>query len=85
MALRTLTHQGRSWTVQAASERRSTTSDWQLIFGFRPVGAGRTSRTHWVAHTFTALDKASLLRQAELVNDDELLALLESVEQVQGG
>lgn len=85
MAQRTLTHQGRSWLVQAAAERRSTTSDWQLIFGFRPAGAGRTARTQWVAHSFTALDKASLLRQVDLVNDDELLALLDSATQGQGG
>lgn len=71
--------------MQAAAERRSTTSDWQLIFGFRPAGAGRAARTLWAAHSFTALDKASLLRQAELVNDDELQALLDSVTRLLGG
>ena len=79
MAWRTISHQGRSWAVHPAAERRSSTSDWQLIFGFRPAGKRGSVRTAWALHPFTASNKASLLRQADLVTDGELVALLESV------
>lgn len=85
MAQRTVSLQGREWVVHPAAERQSSTADWQLIFGFRPRGANRAFRTVWAAHAFTAPDKASLLRQAELVTDDALVALLESANPGDGG
>ena len=85
MAQRTVSLQGREWVVHPAAERRSSTADWQLIFGFRPRGANRAFRTIWAAHSFTAPDKASLLRQAELVTDVELVALLEGANPGDGG
>ncbi len=85
MAPRTIAHQGRTWAVHPAAERQSNTADWQLIFGFRPAGQRGSVRTFWVLHPFTSLDKASLLRQADLVTDDELVALLQSVAPRLGG
>jgi len=85
MAWRTITHQGREWGVHPAAERQSSTKDWQLIFGFRAAGTGRGGRTIWAPHPFTAPNKPSLLRQADLVTDDELVALLDSVAPRQGG
>jgi hypothetical protein len=85
MAQRMVSLQGREWVVHPAAERRSSTADWQLIFGFRPRGANRAFRTLWAAHPFTALDKASLLRRAELVTDEALVALLESANPGNGG
>jgi len=80
MARRTVSHQGREWIVHPAAERRSSTADWQLIFGFRPRGAHRAFRTIWAAHAFTAPNKASLLRRADLVSDGALVALLENAD-----
>jgi len=85
MARRTVSLQGREWVVHPAAERQSSTADWQLIFGFRPRGANRAFRTIWAAHAFTAPDKASLLRQADLVTDHALVALLESANTGDGG
>ena len=79
MAWRTISHHGRTWAVRPAAERRSGVADWQLIFGFRPAGKRGSVRTFWVPHPFTSIDKASLLRRADLVTDDELVALLQSV------
>ena len=78
MARRTVSLRGRDWVVHPAAERRSSTADWQLIFGFRPRGANRAFRTIWAVHSFTAPNKASLLRQADLVSDGALVALLEN-------
>jgi len=85
MAWRTITHQGRDWAVHPAAERQSSTSSWQLIFGFRAAGTGTAGRTVWAPHPFTAIDKPSLLRQADLVTDDELVALLDSIAPKRGG
>ena len=85
MARRTVSLQGREWIVHPAAERQSSTADWQLIFGFRPRGANRAFRTIWAAHSFTAPDKASLLRQADLVTGSALVALLASANPGDGG
>ena len=85
MAWRTIAHHGRSFDVRPAAERRSSTKDWQLIFAFRPTGEQGSSRTRWAPHHFTGPDKARLFVRAELVTDDELLALLESVLPPHGG
>jgi hypothetical protein len=85
MARRTVSLEGREWVVQPAAERQSNTADWQLIFGFRPRGVNRAFRTIWAAHSFTAPNKASLLRQADLVTDHALVALLESANHGDGG
>jgi len=84
MTWRTISHQGRSWTVHPATERRSSTADWQLIFGFRPAG-DRSGRILWAMAPITALDKASLLRRADLVTDSELAALLDGIGAQPGG
>ena len=85
MAWRTISHHGRTWDVRPATERRPGISDWQLIFGFRPSGEVASSRTRWAPHPFTGRDKASLFKRADLVTDDELAALLESVLPRDGG
>lgn len=85
MASRMIAHQGRTWAVHPAAERQSNTADWQLIFGFRPEGKRGSVRTLWAPHPFTSVDKASLLRQAELVTDYELVTLLDSVVPRLGG
>ncbi len=79
MAWRTITHHGRTWDVRPAAERRSGITDWQLVFGFRPTGEVASSHTRWAPHDFTGRDKASLFKRAELVSDDDLVALLVSV------
>jgi len=84
MAWRTISYQGRSWTVHPAAERRSSTADWQLIFGFRLSGQ-RPGGTRWALSPYTAVDKASLLRRADLITDEELAALLDGVETRHGG
>ncbi|MGD0484601.1 MAG: hypothetical protein ABSB58_08085 [Gemmatimonadales bacterium] len=71
--------------MRPAAERRSSTADWQLIFGFRPTGEQGSGRTRWALHHFTGHDKARLFVRAELVTDDELAALLESVLPPHGG
>ncbi len=85
MAWRTIAHHGRTWAVRPAAERRSTTTDWQLIFGFRPAGEKAGVRTRWALHSHTGRDKASLFVRADLVTDDELLTLLEGVLRAEGG
>lgn len=85
MAWRTIAHDGRSWDVRPAAERRSSTADWQLIFGFRPTGQTGSGQTRWALHPFTGRDKARLFVRAELVTDDGLQALLESVAPPRGG
>lgn len=85
MASRTIAHQGRTWAVHPAAERQSNTADWQLILGFRPEGKRGSVHTLWALHPFTSIDKASLLRQADLLTDYELVTLLESVVPKRGG
>ena len=43
------------------------------------------THTLWALHPFTSIDKASLLRQADLLTDHELVTLLESVVPKPGG
>ena len=85
MAWRTIAHHGRTWEVRPAAERRSSTADWQLIFGFRPAGEQGAGRTRWALHSHTGPDKASLFARADLVTNDDLAALLESVLREHGG
>jgi len=85
MAWRTISHHGRTWDVRPAAERRSGVADWQLVFGFRPSGEATSGRTRWVPHPFTGRDKASLFKRADLVTDDDLVALLESALPRDGG
>ncbi len=85
MAWRTISHHGRTWDVRPATERRTGIADWQLVFGFRPTGDAAPGATRWVPTDFTGRDKASLFKRADLVSDDDLVALLESALPRDGG
>jgi hypothetical protein len=85
MAWRRVSHHGLTWDVRPTAERRSSTADWQLVFGFRPSGDATPGRIVWAPHRFTARDKASLFQRADLVSDDDLVALLESALPRDGG
>jgi len=74
MAWRVLEHDARRWNVSIAAERRANSSQWTLVFSFRPVDAGRGSL--WAAYPLTSSSKAALFAQAERLTDDALAAIL---------
>jgi hypothetical protein len=74
MAWRVLEHDARRWNVSIAAERRANSSQWTLVFSFRPVDAGQGSL--WAAYPLTSSSKAALFAQAEKLSDDTLAALL---------
>jgi hypothetical protein len=74
MAWRVLEHDARRWNVSIAAERRANSSQWTLVFSFRPVDAGQGSL--WAAYPLTSSSKAALFAQAEKLSNDALAALL---------
>ena len=74
MAWRVLEHDARRWNVSIAAERRANSSQWTLVFSFRPVDAGQGSL--WAAYPLTSSSKAALFAQAEKLSDDTLAAVL---------
>lgn len=75
MAWRVLSHQGETWHVHVAAERRPNTVSWQLVFSFRtPPGAG--AKSFWAPYPLQSPSKASLFAQAERIPDHALEALL---------
>jgi hypothetical protein len=74
MAWRVLEHDARRWNVSIAAERRANSSQWTLVFSFRPVDAGQGSL--WAAYPLTSSSKAALFAQAEKLSDDALAAIL---------
>ncbi len=74
MAWRVLEHDARRWNVSIAAERRANSSQWTLVFAFRPVDAGQGSL--WAAYPLTSSSKAALFAQAEKLSNDTLAALL---------
>src|SRR5256885_834584 len=56
------------------AERRADSSQWTLVFSFRPVDAGQGSL--WAAYPLTSSSKAALFAQAEKLSNDTLAALL---------
>lgn len=75
MAWRVLSHQGETWHVHVAAERRPNTVAWQLVFSFRrPPSAG--GEAFWAPYPLESPSKSSLFAQAERIPNDALAALL---------
>ena len=74
MPWRVLEHAGRQWNVSIAAERRSNSSQWNLVFSFRSVDEGK--RLIWADYPLTSSSKAALFAQADRVSNQDLIALL---------
>lgn len=74
MPWRTIEHDGRSWQVSMAAERRANAVAWSLVFAFRPVGA--TGQTLWATHESTSPSKGALFALAERLSDETLASIL---------
>ena len=74
MAWRVLEHAGRSWNVSLAAERTPDSSEWNLVFSFRPAEAGQ--RSIWATYPLTSSSKASLFTRAERLSNKDLQELL---------
>jgi hypothetical protein len=74
MPWRVLEHAGRQWNVSFAAERRSDSSQWNLVFSFRPVDQGQ--RSVWANYPLTSSSKATLFAQADRISNQDLIALL---------
>ncbi|HEX2609980.1 MAG TPA: hypothetical protein VFD73_22370 [Gemmatimonadales bacterium] len=74
MAWRVLEHDGKSWNVSLAAERRPNSPQWNLVFSFRTSTAGQ--RSIWAAYPLASSSKAALFAQADRISDKELLQLL---------
>ncbi|MBA3659485.1 MAG: hypothetical protein H0W67_07800 [Gemmatimonadales bacterium] len=74
MPWRVIEHEGRSWQVSMAAERRASVAAWSLVFSFRPAGV--TGQTIWVTHEFSSPSKGALFAYAERISDDTLASIL---------
>jgi hypothetical protein len=74
VAWRVLEHAGRTWNVSLAAERTPNSSQWNLVFSFRPSEAGQ--RSIWAPYPLTSSSKASLFARAERLSDKDLQDLL---------
>jgi hypothetical protein len=74
MAWRVLDHAGRRWNVSLAAERTPNSSQWNLVFSFRPADPGQ--RSIWAAYPLSSTSKSALFAQAERLSDKDLVELL---------
>jgi hypothetical protein len=74
MAWRVVEHADRQWTVTIAAERRANSSQWSLVFSFRPVGG--EPRCLWATYPLSSLSRAPLFAQAEQIPNERLAAIL---------
>lgn len=74
MAWRVLEHAGQRWNVSLAAERRPDSSQWNLVFSFRPIDPGR--RSIWAAYPLSSSSKAALFARADRISDQDLITLL---------
>jgi hypothetical protein len=75
MPWRVVDHDGRRWNVSLAAERSPSSSQWSLVFSFRPADPGQ--RSIWATYPhFTSSSKAALFAQADRLSDRDLVELL---------
>lgn len=74
MPWRVLEHADRRWNVSIAAERRPDSTQWNLVFSFRPSDPGQ--RSVWGTYPLSSSSKAALFAQAERVSNDDLVTLL---------
>jgi hypothetical protein len=75
MAWRVLDHDGRRWNVSFAAERGPNSSQWNLVFSFRPADPGQ--RSIWATYPhISSSSKAALYARADRLSDRDLIELL---------
>jgi hypothetical protein len=74
MAWRILEHAGRTWNVSFAAERTPNSSQWSLVFSFRPAEPGQ--RSIWATYPISSSSKAALFAQADRISNQDLAQLL---------
>jgi len=74
MAWRVVEHAERRWNVSVAAERQANSSQWNLVFAFRPVGPGQ--RAFWATYPLSSSSRAALFAKAEQIREDALAAFL---------
>ena len=74
MVWRAVEHDDRRWNVSMAAERRANSSQWNLVFSFRPTEVGE--RSFWATYPLSSTSRSMLFAQAEKISDDALAAFL---------
>jgi hypothetical protein len=74
MAWRVLEHGGHTWNVSYAAERGPSSSQWNLVFSFRPTEAGQ--RPIWATYPVSSSSKAALFARADRLSNKDLTELL---------
>jgi hypothetical protein len=74
MAWRVLEHGGQTWNVSLAAERGPSSSQWNLVFSFRPSEPGK--RLIWATYPISSSSKAALFAQADRLSNKDLTELL---------
>jgi hypothetical protein len=74
MVWRVVEHAERRWNVSVAAERRANSTQWTLVFAFRPVGPGQ--RAFWATYPLSSSSRAALFAKAEQISEDALTAFL---------
>jgi hypothetical protein len=74
MVWRVVEHDDRQWNVSIAAERRANSSQWNLVFSFRPNGPGQ--RSFWATYPLSSTSRSALFAQADQISDDALAAFL---------
>jgi hypothetical protein len=62
------------WNVSLAAERSPNSSQWNLVFSFRPTDPGQ--RSIWATYPLSSSSKAVLFAQADRIADKDLVELL---------
>lgn len=73
MAWRVLEVAERKWKVTLAAERRSPSSQWNLLLSFRAAEGGTPV---WANYPLQSNSRSSLFLQAEQIPDRQLAAFL---------
>jgi len=76
VAWRVIDTESDSWNVQAAAERRSDTSLWQLSVSFRSRNGHSDRGAIWARFPLESVSKSSLFQAADRITDDALRDLL---------
>jgi hypothetical protein len=74
MVWRVVEHDDRRWNVSMAAERRANSSQWNLVFSFRPAEVGE--RSFWATYPLSSTSRSMLFAQAEKISDVALAAFL---------
>jgi hypothetical protein len=74
MVWRVVEHDDRRWNVSMAAERRANSSQWNLVFSFRPTEVGE--RSFWATYPLSSTSRSALFAQAEKISNDALAAFL---------